>query len=277
MSFEAKYYEATEFWAEGMLTNAGNTLRLAETIALIPQDVRSLLDVGCGNGVFPNRLARERPDIHVTATDRSQAALKFVNTDKFESDMIDIPRADASFDCVTCLQVIEHLTHDRYRRALAELARVAGRYIIIGIPYKEDLERDFTQCPQCLSKFNLNLHFRSYDAASIRSLFEADGFECIADKNIAQVRRLYGQGVYAAARRLLAPPPPARFDSPICLVCGYENRAFETPSTSSAEEGSAPRPGIKSLIRRFWPGYFAPGYWSIALYERRKRRSGEGP
>lgn len=268
MSAEARYYEAAAFWADGMVTNAGNSLRIAETISQIPADVRTLLDVGCGNGVFTNRLALARPEIHVTATDRSREALKYVDTQKFTSDMTSIPCPNASFDCVTCLQVIEHLPYDRYQPSLSELARVARRYIVIGVPYKEDLERDFTQCPKCQSRFNLNLHLRSYDDRTILALFESQGFRCVANQNIAKERRLVGVRAYVALRKLLQ-KGDRHFDSPICPVCGYENSEFKTPSTSEVTERTSSQVGWRTLVKRVWPRYTAAGYWNIALYERR--------
>lgn len=268
MSFEQQYYEADEFWADGMLTNSGNSKRIEETIALVPDDVRSVLDVGCGNGVFANSLAAARSSIEVTATDRSQAALQFVNTSKFESDITSLPAPDRSFDCVTCLQVIEHLPHHTYELALAQLARVARKYIIIGVPYQENLLRDFTQCPHCKSAFNLNLHFRSYDTQAIRSLFSPAGFRCIEDRNIAPTRELYGIRLYAKLRAALRSGAAKRFESPICPVCGYHNSAFQTPSTSAAHDESPGGGGVKGLLRAVWPTHLAPGYWSIALYCR---------
>ena len=59
MSFEKEYYESPEFWAEGMVSDESNLARIDETIAMIPQDAHSLLDIGCGNGIFPNKLRNE--------------------------------------------------------------------------------------------------------------------------------------------------------------------------------------------------------------------------
>ncbi len=54
--FEKKYYEDESFWSDGMVTDESNIKRIKSTIELIPKDVKSLLDVGCGNGVFLNAL-----------------------------------------------------------------------------------------------------------------------------------------------------------------------------------------------------------------------------
>jgi SAM-dependent methyltransferase len=268
MSLEAKYYEAPEFWADGVLTNAGNLQRIDETIALVPRDVRSLLDAGCGNGVFANRLSRARADVEVTATDRSQAALAHVTTAKFAADLTDIPRPDKSFDAVSCLQVLEHVQHQHYDRALGELARLSRRYLVIGVPFREDLLRDFTRCPECLSHFNLNFHFRSYDTANIARMFAPYGFECRLQHNIAPVRMLYGQKFYGKLRAALRKPAAPRFESPLCPVCGYENREFAAPA-EHAQESTQPAHWLKRLIKKTWPGYSVPGYWTVAVFERK--------
>jgi SAM-dependent methyltransferase len=267
MSLEAKYYESPEFWQEGVLTNAGNLQRIDETIAMVPAEVCSLLDAGCGNGVFANRLARARPDIEVTAMDRSQAALAHVTTAKFAGDLTDIPRPDASFDAVSCLQVLEHVQHQHYQTVLGQLARVTRRYLVIGVPFREDLLRDFTRCPECLSHFNLNFHFRSYDTNAIARMFERHGFVCRRQHNIAPVRWLYGQRLYSKLRASLR-KPAERFESPLCPVCGFENRSFSAPM-EHAEQAPARSQGLKAFVKKVWPGYEVPGYWSVALFERR--------
>jgi SAM-dependent methyltransferase len=267
MSLEAKYYEAPEFWADGVLTNAGNLQRIDETIALVPREARSLLDAGCGNGVFANRLSRARPDLQVSAMDRSQAALAHVTTDKFAGDLVAIPRPDRSFDVVSCLQVLEHVMQPQYGTALAELARISRRWLLIGVPFREQLLRDFTRCPACQSHFNLNFHFRSYDTPTIDAMFRDHGFACRLQHNIAPIHMLYGQRLYGKLRAALRARPPERFESPLCPVCGYENRGFSAPMEHAQDGAAAPNP-LKAFIKKTWPGYTSPGYWTVALFER---------
>ena len=268
MSLEAKYYEAPEFWEEGILTNSGNLRRIDETIAMVPPDVRTLLDAGCGNGVFANRLARARRDIEVTAVDRSQAALAHVTTTKFTADITDIPRPDKSFDAVSCLQVLEHIQHQHYARALRELARVSRRYLVIGVPFQENLVRDFTRCPKCLSSFNLNFHFRSYDSNTIEKMFEPYGFVCRLQHNIAPIRVVYGHKLYGKLR-VAVRKAPTNFASPLCPVCGYENQNFLAPKEYAREGAPMRRNWLKRLVKQVWPKYYVPGYWSVALFESR--------
>jgi SAM-dependent methyltransferase len=269
MTFEKEYYETPEFWSDGALTNAGTMVRIRDTIELVPGDARSLLDVGCGNGTFVNTLARARPDLAVTGTDRSRAALVHVSTDKFESDVANIPRPDGAFDCVTCLQVIEHLPCNVYQRALKELARVSNRYLIISVPFKEDLGRDVTRCPECQSQFNVNLHLRSYDSDTMRTLFVPFGFTCVQAINIPPATKWYGQDSYVRLRRYLRERQHPRFQSPICPVCGYRDEQYDPGSSNAASDAAVPKPGLaRKLLKAIWPRFKSPGYWVVALYER---------
>ena len=44
----------------------------------------------------------------------------------------ELPFEDGSFDCVCALEVLEHL--ERPGEALAEMARVAGRFLLLSVP-----------------------------------------------------------------------------------------------------------------------------------------------
>lgn len=270
MSFEKEYYESPEFWAEGMLSDEGNSARIDETIAMIPEDTQSLLDVGCGNGIFPNRLQTKRPKLAVTATDRSQEALKYVLTSKFESDINQLPVEKENFDCVTCLQVIEHLPVQVYDKALSELARVSKKYIVISVPYYEKVENSFTKCPQCLSSFNSDLHLRSYTKETIENLFNQANFKLVAHKNVVKSSKYLGVELYSKVRSWLSKPQPKPFNSPLCPICGYKNDTFKTHKpVDQTKSTPIERKTLKSWIKSVWPKVETPGYWVIALYEKK--------
>ena len=156
MSFEQEYYESASFWEGEMLHDEANKKRIEFTRSYIPDDVKTLVDVGCGNGVFLNFLKKAKPDLKLLGIERSTVALNYVETEKLQGDISSLPLADRAFDCVSCLEVIEHLPLNIYETALKELARVSGKYIIVSVPYNEVIEESFNQCPSCKSIFNLN-------------------------------------------------------------------------------------------------------------------------
>jgi ubiquinone/menaquinone biosynthesis C-methylase UbiE len=99
----------------------------------------SVLDVGCGEGVVTERLARllapaqvlgvDADEAHLTEEWRSRSAdnLSFATGSAYE-----LPFPDDGYDLVCAIEVMEHL--ERPRDALAEMARVARRALLLSVP-----------------------------------------------------------------------------------------------------------------------------------------------
>jgi len=90
-----------------------------------------ILDVGCGNGVFTGRLARDGGDVvgldfshHLLAENR-HAALAC-------GDVGALPFGDATFDVVFEANVLHHV-RDRFA-VVREMARVSRRYVVLLEP-----------------------------------------------------------------------------------------------------------------------------------------------
>lgn len=87
-----------------------------------------VLDAGCGEGLiveeYRGRLAIEGLDPNYTSPLVRQGSL------------MALPYAEASFDRVLCLDVLEHLTYEDQPRALAEIRRVLtpGAEALISVP-----------------------------------------------------------------------------------------------------------------------------------------------
>src|SRR5688572_10620308 len=138
-SIEASYYENSEFWS-GELFDEADRQRFDFVISNIDPQVKSLLDVGCGNGMFLQRVRALRPDIKTLhGVDRSAAALAHVGVPTTQASIDSLPLPDREFDCVTCLEVVEHLPIGIYERALNQLARVSRRQLLLSVPYEQDL------------------------------------------------------------------------------------------------------------------------------------------
>lgn len=102
-------------------------------------EASSILDVGCGEGVVTERLARRLAPARVLGVDadnarletewrrRSAANLSFQTGSAYE-----LPFEDRSFELVCAIEVLEHL--ERPRDALAEMSRVAGRALLLSVP-----------------------------------------------------------------------------------------------------------------------------------------------
>lgn len=98
----------------------------------------SLLDVGGGNGYFSHILAAGCPNTHVLDVSAAQLALNPLPAErKHVGTAYQLPFADASFDVVFSSNLLHHL--DRPQQAVAELARVARRAVIVIEPSAHSL------------------------------------------------------------------------------------------------------------------------------------------
>ncbi|MBL7728349.1 MAG: methyltransferase domain-containing protein [Dinghuibacter sp.] len=265
--FEKKYYESDEFWGKGMVSDGANMTRLHHTVALIPTDAHSLADIGCGNGLLGKLVMEKRSGITIMSVDRSEQALSYVQTEKKIGDVTNIPLPDAAYDCVSCLQVLEHIPVNNYKTALAELARVSKKYILVSVPFNERIEKNTTQCPGCKTIFNVDLHLRSYTETDIKNLFTEQGFELKEFLNVVESNELLGLRTYHKLKNRLTGKKPV-FNSPICPLCGYENNQFAIipEGGALAQVATAPQAGLKGFLKKIWPQRKVPGYWVIALY-----------
>ena len=108
----------------------------------IPSDATSLLDVGCNVGELLKDCGKLYPLMKLAGVE--------INPTAFEKARLDLPDADLqasgaeklsfpddSFDCVTCIEVLEHMPAALRAQALAEMQRVlrpAGR-LVLRVPH----------------------------------------------------------------------------------------------------------------------------------------------
>ena len=86
---------------------------------------RSVLEVGCGTGVFADRMMRENPRAAVVATDRSARLVELTaarGVRALPADVQQLPFGDAQFDVVVALWMLYHVPD--LHRGLAEVRRV---------------------------------------------------------------------------------------------------------------------------------------------------------
>ena len=144
--------------------------RVTQVLAMLEGlDPRSLLDIGSGRGAFLWPLVARFEDLAVTAVDR--LAHRVVDIEAVHAggiarvrgraaDVTALPFADASFDVVTILEVLEHL--DDPAAAAREALRVASRFVIASVPSHEDDNPE---------------HIRLFTRDSLTELFERAGAE----------------------------------------------------------------------------------------------------
>lgn len=105
----------------------------------------NLLDIGTGRGAFLWPLLDAFPYLSVTCIDRLDYRVADLQTvraggiprlEALHGDVTALPFADRSFDVVTMLEVLEHIPDTR--KALAEVCRVACRFVLFSVPSKTD-------------------------------------------------------------------------------------------------------------------------------------------
>lgn len=127
----------------------------------------SLLDIGSGRGAFLWPLLDTFPDLPVTCIDtlaRRVADIQAVRDGGLatlravQADATALPFAERTFDVVTMLEVLEHISDTQ--QALSEVCRVAGRFLLLSVPSRPDTNPE---------------HIHLFDQPTLTALLRANG------------------------------------------------------------------------------------------------------
>ncbi len=171
--FTRQYYERTSIWAE-TYWNEVQLERTRRTVALLPSDVGSVLDVGCGAGIVTQELLRRFPCVlGLDFAFEPLCQVKEVGIYAIQGDACAFPFPEKTFDAIVATELIEHLSEPARRQALNEMVRVARRYILLTVPYREVLEGAQVKCGECGCIFHAYRHAKSFNEAIMASLFDS--------------------------------------------------------------------------------------------------------
>lgn len=111
----------------------GRHLRRIITRIIAGLPVKTVLDVGCGEGSLIQALRADKPAVY-SGADFSDSALRVARqrTPDAEFFRLDLAEGalDRQFDLVLCTDVVEHIEDDR--AAIANLARMTGKYLLVA-------------------------------------------------------------------------------------------------------------------------------------------------
>lgn len=96
-----------------------------------------------------------------------------------------LPFSSNSFDLILACELLEHLPNSVFNCVSRGIVRVAKKYIIITVPYQEQLQWNYARCPRCRCVFNGAYHVRSFEENDIRLLFR--GLGCVSLRGIVPI------------------------------------------------------------------------------------------
>jgi ubiquinone/menaquinone biosynthesis C-methylase UbiE len=168
----------------------------------------TILDVGCGTGVFASRLRVALPQVAVYAVDLVSEMLRKGQPRwrqnrghvlPLQGDSERLPFAPGTFDIVTCANSFHHYPHQD--RAIAEMRRVlrpGGRLMIID-GYRDSLWGWFI-FDVCVASVEGDVHHAS--AQRFRELMTQAGLQAIAQ------RAFHGPAPFLMTEGIVAEPVP---------------------------------------------------------------------
>jgi 2-polyprenyl-3-methyl-5-hydroxy-6-metoxy-1,4-benzoquinol methylase len=100
---------------------------------------RSLLDVGCGEGVLVQRWAQRLGDGRLVGIDLEEDSIqagwakhRAPNLEYQVMEAGKLPFADGEFELASAIEVLEHLPDPEH--TLSEMARCAARHLLVSVP-----------------------------------------------------------------------------------------------------------------------------------------------
>ena len=178
-----------------------------ELLPLFPRDIRTVMDVGCGDGLLGGALKARGLEVWGIELDEAAAARARGRLDRVicgNIEQADVPEARGRFDCLVYADVLEH-TRDPWSILAAQREWLAPRgYVVASIPniryYRTLRELAFRGRWRYEESGILDkTHLRFFTLESIQELFAGAGFSIrtverniVASRNKRWLNRLCG-------------------------------------------------------------------------------------
>jgi SAM-dependent methyltransferase len=194
----------------------------------IPPGARSLLDVGCGGGLFGAAVKTARAFTVVGVTySEAEAVQARQRLDRVEvADLNDFePAGLGSFDCIVCSHVLEHLHDPQQVLSRIRACLAPGGVLVVALPnvlfWKQRLEFVRGRFRYTEGGLMDRTHCRFFDWGSADQLVRDAGFEVIervAD-GVFPLSRLLGPILAARINRAALRRFPGLFGVQFVLRC----------------------------------------------------------
>lgn len=236
--------------------------RLQKIKSMIPVDVKTIFDCGCGDGHLGNLL---KDEYDIQGCDIAEAPLKFCKFPTVQCPITELPFGNNSFDLVICGEVLEHILPCEYEQACRQLERVASKWIIVTVPNREDIDAWKQKCPHCGTISHNAWHVRSMDEKKLSNSFH--DFSAKHWFYVGGKQRLdYVLRVKLRNRLLGYPPLKPDFQCPLCGCYGTQSGIQESRKIASKDK----RSGWYKAFRQ-WALSIVPGRsrWLGVVLERK--------
>lgn len=144
-------------------------LRINNLMELVPHGLKCALDAGARDGYLSKRLAEYFDK--VVALDLASPDIVHERIETKQGDISKLEFADNAFDLVLCAEVLEHIPTELLKEACQELTRVTNKYLLIGVPYDQDIRFGRTTCFSCGGKNPPWGHVNKFHEKIIEQLF----------------------------------------------------------------------------------------------------------
>jgi len=161
-------------------------LRTKLAFSIIPKDIESVLDVGCGEGYLCSILSKKVKlvsGIDISRIRIKKAKKRFKKMVFKIANILSLPYDNDSFDLVLAVTTLEHVPN--LKEAIKEMIRVSRKYIAFVVPYK--MKPIKIVCFHCLKKFYLFGHIHYFDEKLIKKIAKGNELRIIRIKKLARL------------------------------------------------------------------------------------------
>lgn len=128
--FTQEYFVGSTISSYSDYSNTAGVLRTYADILLGLFKPRKVFDAGCAYGHAVSRLIEQ--GVYSRGCDASEWA-SAQNEYVYQSSITCIPEEEASYDLVTCTEVMEHIPEEAVVASLKELVRISSKYVVLLI------------------------------------------------------------------------------------------------------------------------------------------------